>query len=645
MSRIIFFLIIFSFATEALAEVNRYQIGNLVIENIPSQSSPSIQKLGAYQNVRAATFCDWLPDDKGILIATRFGETYQLHLVEMPKGMRRQLTFFDEPVSEGFVCPDPKIPYCLFTKDSGGDEVYQIFKFNFENETYERLTDGKSRHSAIIWSNQGDKFTFSSNMRNGRDFDIYIGSLAGSETFRPIIKKNGYWYAVDWSLDDQSLLVKEYVSVQESHYYIFNIAGQSLVKINPSNQKIGYGSAQWSNNNKGLFLISDQFSDFRQLLYYDIERRKFEVLTKAIAWDIEDFDLTPDGKTIAFISNEEGFSKLYTLNVESRTINEVHLPKSLVYNLKFKPDGQELAFVLSTSKIPGEVYSINLKEKTLSRWTYSELGGLDTNSFIQPQLIGYQTFDRVAGAPRLIPAFYYKPENSQPPYPVLIDCHGGPEGQALPLFASLTQFLLKEMGIAVIEPNVRGSSGYGKKYLALDNGYKREDAVHDIGALIGWISKQSDLDSTRIGIIGGSYGGYLVLAAMVLYGDRIRCGIDQWGISNFLTFLKNTGAYRQDLRRVEYGDEREPKMGEFLNKISPLTNVHKIKKPMFIVQGLNDPRVPVTEAEQIVKAIRKNGVDVWYLLALDEGHGFGKKPNRDYYRQALIKFLERYLLK
>jgi dipeptidyl aminopeptidase/acylaminoacyl peptidase len=269
---------------------------------------------------------------------------------------------------------------------------------------------------------------------------------------------------------------------------------------------------------------------------------------------------------------------------------------------------------------------------------------LDPTDFISPELIHYPTFDSIDGAPRMIPAFYYKPEKHEPPYPVLIMCHGGPTSQSIPRFSTTIQFNLNELGIAYITPNVRGSAGYGKTYKALDNGYQREDAVKDIGALLDWIEQQPELDASRVAIRGGSYGGYMVLAAMVHYSDRIRCGIDSYGISNFVTFLQTTGKYRQELRRKEYGDESDPKMREFLNNISPLTNAHKITKPLFIVQGLHDPRVPASEAEQIRDAVRSNGVDVWYLLAEDEGHGLAKKQNFEYYRRARIMFWKKYLL-
>ncbi|MCB0586764.1 MAG: S9 family peptidase, partial [Phaeodactylibacter sp.] len=220
----------------------------------------------------------------------------------------------------------------------------------------------------------------------------------------------------------------------------------------------------------------------------------------------------------------------------------------------------------------------------------------------------------------------------------------GPESQYRPGFSPIFQYYLKELGIAVIAPNVRGSAGYGKNFLKLDNGYKREDSVKDIGKLLDWIKEQPELDESRVAVMGGSYGGYMVLSSMAHYNGRLRCGVDIVGISNFVTFLENTKSYRRNLRRVEYGDERDPHMRRHLERISPTTNAHKITRPMLIVQGMNDPRVPVSEAEQMLRAIRNNGGEAWYLLAKDEGHGFRKKPNRDYYNKAVILFLQRYLL-
>jgi len=311
--------------------------------------------------------------------------------------------------------------------------------------------------------------------------------------------------------------------------------------------------------------------------------------------------------------------------------------------VRFHPSGQRLAVSVNGSTTPGDVFVVDLAGGAPVRWTFSEVGGLDPADFVEPTLVRYPTFDQVGGQARTIPAFFYKPQG-EGPFPVLINIHGGPESQVQPYFSSFIQYLVNEMGIAVLAPNVRGSSGYGKTYLQLDDGYRREDSVKDIGALLDWIATRKDLDSGRVAVMGGSYGGYMTLASMTRYNDRLRAGVDVVGISNFVTFLKNTQDYRRDRRRVEYGDERDPKMRAFMEAIAPTTNAHRITRPLFVVQGQNDPRVPVTEAEQMVQVVRRNGGAVWYLLARDEGHGFAKKGNRDVYLQSVVLFLQKFLV-
>jgi dipeptidyl aminopeptidase/acylaminoacyl peptidase len=313
----------------------------------------------------------------------------------------------------------------------------------------------------------------------------------------------------------------------------------------------------------------------------------------------------------------------------------------VIGGLRWHPNGRELGFTLSSARSPADVYSIEIETGKLERWTFSETGGLNPESFSEPELIRWKSFDG-----RMISGFLYQPPaRFARPRPVMIKIHGGPEAQYRPGFLGADNYFLNELGVAIIQPNVRGSAGYGKTFLALDNGMKREDAVKDIGALLDWIGTRPDLDKERVMVTGGSYGGYMTLAVMTHYNDRVRCALEVVGISNFVTFLERTEAYRRDLRRAEYGDERDPQMREFLLRISPLTNAHKIRKPMFIVQGKNDPRVPASESEQMVAAIRDNGVPVWYLLAEDEGHGFAKKKNRDVQLAATVLFVEQHLLR
>jgi dipeptidyl aminopeptidase/acylaminoacyl peptidase len=324
------------------------------------------------------------------------------------------------------------------------------------------------------------------------------------------------------------------------------------------------------------------------------------------------------------------------------------VPTGLVGGLTFSPDGWKLGMTLNTARTPSDSFILNLgrgalEYGSLERWTFSEVGGLDTEKFIEPTLVHFPTFDSDDGGPESIPAWLYKPEG-EGPFPVVISIHGGPESQSRPSFSSTYQMWLKNLGVAVLVPNVRGSSGYGKHYMGLDNGMLREDSVRDIGAALDWIAGREDLDQERVAVFGGSYGGYMVLASAVHYSDRLKAAVDIVGISSFVTFLENTQDYRRDSRRAEYGDEREPAMRAHMEKISPLNRVQDIRVPMFVVQGQNDPRVPVTEAEQIVAALRTAGQPVWYMNALNEGHGYQKKENRDVYQQATVLFFREQLL-
>jgi dipeptidyl aminopeptidase/acylaminoacyl peptidase len=630
--------------TDAPAQPERVEKGNLVIEGIPEIPERIENRLQQYLNTRSASLSSWLPSGEEILISTRFGETSQIHLVKDPGGARHQITFFDEPVSGAAASPNADVNGFLFARDVGGSEQYQLFFFDLVTGEYEMLTDGESRNGGALWSNDGDRFAFFTTKRNGRDWDLHLMDIEERGESEPVLEEGGVWFPADWSPDDSKLLVARYVSANESYPYILDVASGGLTSLHQAEEKVAYGSAAYAKDGKGIYFTSDEDSEFQRLRYYDLETDETRVLTEDIPWDVGEVALSDDGKYLAFTTNEDGIGKLRVLEID--TMREVPLPEipmGQIYGLEFSPDGAHLGMVLNTPTTPGDVFSLEVAGKKLTRWTYSEIGGLRSEDFIVPTIIRYETFDKADGKPRTIPAFYYKPEG-EGPFPVIVYIHGGPEAQAHPYFSARLQYNIKELGCAVLEPNVRGSAGYGKSYLLLDNAEKREDSVKDIGALLDWIEEQPELDNDRIAVAGGSYGGYMVLSAMTHYNDRLRAGIDVVGISNFVTFLENTQDYRRDLRRVEYGDERDPDMREFLIDISPTTNAEKITKPLFVVQGLNDPRVPVTESEQMVDVIRENGGTVWYLLAKDEGHGFQKKTNRDYYSAAVVLFLEEFLV-
>ena len=410
-----------------------------------------------------------------------------------------------------------------------------------------------------------------------------------------------------------------------------------------SAEKIAWGPATFAKNGKSLFLVTDKGTEFKQLYRMDLATRALAPLSAGLKGDVEGFDLSDDGKILAFVTSEDGASQLHLLATASGEMMPApKLPLGVIGGLRWHKNNRDLGFTLSAAKSPCDVYSLDVRSGKIDRWTESETGGLEPQGFVEPELVRIKSIKGLEFS-----AFVYRPDPAKfpGPRPVLINIHGGPEGQSRPVFQGRNNYFLNELGVAVIYPNVRGSTGYGKTFLTLDDDFKREDSVKDIGSLLDWIATHPGFDKDRVAVIGGSYGGYMVLACMTHYSDRLRCGVDIVGISNFLTFLKNTQDYRRDLRRVEYGDERDPAMAEYLQKISPTTNVDKITKPLFVVQGLNDPRVPVTEAEQMVKAIRDHGNTAWYLMAKDEGHGFQKKKNADFLFYSVIQFLQQNLLK
>ncbi|MCB1105119.1 MAG: S9 family peptidase, partial [Cephaloticoccus sp.] len=338
---------------------------------------------------------------------------------------------------------------------------------------------------------------------------------------------------------------------------------------------------------------------------------------------------------------EAGLSRLYLMELANFTYRQIEgVPTGVIGTVAWHKDSRHVALSLNSARSPSDLHVLDITTGEIVRWTQSELGGLVADTLSEPELIRWRSFDDLE-----ITGFLYRPAAKfTGPRPVIINIHGGPEGQSLPVFLGRNNYYLNELGVAIIFPNVRGSTGFGKTFVTLDNGFKREDSVKDIGALLDWIAQQPDLDASRIMVTGGSYGGYMTLASAIHYNDRIRCSLDVVGISNFVTFLQNTEDYRRDLRRVEYGDERDPEMHAHLLRISPTTRAAEITKPLFIVQGANDPRVPRTEAVQMVETVRKNGSPVWYLEAKDEGHGFRKKANADYQFYATVLFIRENLL-
>ena len=617
---------------------------NLVVEGVPAITPELRKDVGRYLEFRAAAFNSWHPQRREMLLSTRFADSTQLHLVKAPGGARQQLTFFPDPVAGGSF--EPKTgDYLVFSQDTGGGEFFQLYRYDLADGKVTLLTDGKARNSGGTWAHGGGRFAYTSTRRNGKDTDLYVITPATPSSDKLMLQlSGGGWRVSDWSPDNATILLTEYVSINESHLWSFDLQSSLLERVTPkTGEKISWTGASFAKDGRSLFVTSDQGSEFQRLCRYDLASHQLRPLTSNLKWDVESFDLSPDGKTLAFVSNEDGVSVLHLLDAKSgRELRTPKLPLGVITGLEWHENNRDLGFTLSSARSPADVYSLDVRKGTLERWTESETGGLNAQTFIEPELIKLKSFDGLD-----ISAFVYRPDARKFPgkRPAIISIHGGPESQSRPIFQARNNYYLNELGVALVVPNVRGSDGYGKTFLTLDNGFKREDSVKDIGAVIDWIRKDAALDGERIAVMGGSYGGYMTLASMVHFSDRLRCGVDVVGISSFITFLKNTQDYRRDLRRVEYGDERDPAMAAHLDKISPLTSVKKIGKPLFVVQGRNDPRVPVTEAEQMVKAIRENGGQAWYLMAKDEGHGFAKKKNADFQFISTILFYQEHLLK
>jgi dipeptidyl aminopeptidase/acylaminoacyl peptidase len=619
---------------------------NLVVEGIPPIPASLAEKADRYTNFRAATVASWHPTRREMLISTRFADTFQIHEVKLPGAARTQLTFYRDDVTSARYPPKGG-EFFVFSKDIGGGEFYQLYRYDTATSAVTLLTDGKSRNTDEHWSNSGKFMAYSSTRRTGNDTDIWL-----TEPARPDDPKTnrllapltgGGWAAADWSPDDSQLIVQEYVSANESYLWLMNSSTGEKILLTPKGgaEKISYGGAEFSKDGKGIYVTTDKDSEFQRLAYIDLATKKYTYLTDYIHWDVEGFDVSPDGATIAFTSNEDGLGVLHML--DTKTGKEKPAPKfpaGLVFGLTWHPNSRDLAFGLTQSRDVTDAYSLDVTTGKVERWTRSETGGINPATFPEAQLIHWPTFDG-----KSISGFYFKPAAKfTGKRPVIIDIHGGPEGQFRPYFLGRSNYYPAEMGIAMIFPNVRGSTGYGKTFVTLDNGFLREDSYKDINSLLDWIAQQPDLDASRVMITGGSYGGFMTLAVATNYNDRIRCSVDIVGPSNLVTFLENTSGYRQDLRRVEYGDERDPKMREFLERIAPANNAAKITKPLFVIQGKNDPRVPWTEAQQMVAVVRKNGTPVWFLMANDEGHGFSKKKNVDYQFYATILFIEKFLL-
>lgn len=559
-------------ALPALAQqapvVQREDVGNRISENIPAIPAELLDRLNRYQNTRGASVAGWTRDNC-LIIGTRFAETTQAHRVCAPMGMREQLTFYAEPIAG--MTPAPTLSAqdgFVFSKDKGGDEFSQLYWFDNATREVSLLTDGKrSQNSGALFSRDGKRMIYRSTARNGTDTDLWLRDVATGES-KPVLTEGGSWSAQDISPDGNHVLVMKYVSAEESYPGELDLTTGKLQMFPVDGGKASFGRFAYAPDGKSAYFVSDEPIDgvaqeFKTLRHHDPATGKLTVLSGKIPWDVEGFNVSEDGRHLAYVTNEDGISRLRVLALPShREVKLPALPIGVFDSGAFSPDGQRLALSINSATSPSDVYVVDLRKATATRWTRSEVGGLDASKFVAPSLIRYPTFDHVDGRPRTIPAFYYRPANipAGRKVPVVIQIHGGPESQSLPTFSPNAQFLANELGVALVVPNVRGSSGYGKTFLDLDNGRAREDSVKDMASAIDWTATHPRLDAGRVVVYGGSYGGYMALAAATRLPGRIAGAVSAVGISNFVSFLENTESYRRDLRRAA-GDARRAPAG------------------------------------------------------------------------------------
>ena len=632
---------------------------NLVSLEVPPVPKDLVKAVAKYTDFRGHGFVDWHPLRREMLVAHRKagGETMQLFRVASPMAKPEQLTDLPDPVTRALYEPREG-RYIVFERSTGGDEASQLYRLDPGSREPALLTPEGERHTMELWLNRKSRLIYSSvplnrtgqgGNRENPTQKLTLIDPANPMDRRRLVELKGTGWSVDAvSWDDRQIALTRHLSANESQIWLLDIESRRLRQLLPTPGTKGtrtvYIAGGFRRDNSGLFVVTDRDGEFRELMFHRFDDQKMVSMTRHIRWDVDGVTLSDDGLLVAARVNVDGRYELRLFDAHHfRELVAPRLPAGTVNHLEFRRKTQELAISLSSAKAPSELHSIDFEGGSRpTQWTRAYApSGVNTATFPEQKIVRWRSYDGVTISGLLTAP----PARFTGPRPVLVLVHGGPESQATVGFLNRYNYLVNELGIAILEPNVRGSSGYGKTFLALDNGTKREDAVRDIGALLNWIRTQPRFNSARVIVAGSSYGGYVALASAVHYADRIAGAIDMVGISNFVTFLENTESYRRDLRRAEYGDERDPVMREFLLGISPLTHAKRIIRPLFVVQGLNDPRVPYTEAEQLVGKVRENGNPVWYLRADNEGHGFVRKENADYQFYTTVMFLTETLLK
>ncbi len=616
--------------------------------------------INRFLNVRSAYGARFSSDGQRITFIADIGGVPQAWMIEPDYDSDRiawpeQLTFGDRRVMQVAFSPRPGDERLIYAQDIGGDENAQFFLLSGDGSTDLPLTEGHEGALHIFgdWSADGRQILFAANRRDPGLFDVYIQALDGQAQMVWQNEQPGFLGQLIFSPDGRRIAVNRMVSSFHNKLFEIDLRAGSVRSITPSPDQARYLNLCYASDGQSLFMHTDLDSDFLRLAQLDLGASSsaapsLETLL-ALKWDTEFLALSPDGQSLAYTVNVQGASELHLLDLDAGKSRQAPLPGEAPgavalsdWYLEFSPDGRRLVFSYTSAIRTSDVYIWNLASDRLMPVTRSSHGGLPLADFIAPELVHYPTFDsgRPGGVPS-IPAWFYKPADmGDMPMPVIVFVHGGPESQFKPFFHFFIQYLVQN-GYAVLAPNVRGSTGYGKAFSHLDDVEKRLDSVSDLAHAALWLRERPDVDAKRIVVYGGSYGGFMVLAALTNYPELWAAGVDVVGISDFVTFLENTSDYRRAHREAEYGSLEHDR--EVLTSISPIHQVDRIVAPMMVIHGANDPRVPLSEAEQLVKALKARDVPVDFLVFDDEGHGVHKLKNKLVTYPAVVDFLNRYL--
>ncbi len=614
----------------------KFLIFLLLLVSTPSFIFSQNYTIEQYLNIRSATAPTISPNGKFIAYLTDITGTNQVWKTGIEFGCPEQITFFDERVQ--FISWNPKDEnWLLLGKDIGGNERTQFFLLKSDGSQIKRLTqDDNVIYNFGAWSSDGSMFAYSSNERNIAFFDVYVMDIKIGKA-KLVWQNDGNNSVVAWSPDKKYILASQNRSSFDNDLFLIEYETGKVRNITPHTQPARYFGAEFSKDGKRIYLLSDEGGEFVGIAYIDLPDGKLNYIYRT-NWDVTSIELSKDGKEIVFTLNVDGYSEVYSLNIATKAVKKLNFPSGgIIDGLRFTPDGKKIIFTYQSPVKNQDIYYYDIASGKYKQITYSSTAGIPLSSFVEPKLVKFKSFDGLE-----IPGYLYLPKGAKKDasLPAIVSIHGGPEAQELPRFSALYQYFI-DNGYVVYAPNIRGSMGYGKTYASLDNTTKRKDAIKDVAMIPEFLKSTGYVDPNKIAVYGGSYGGYTTLAAVTFYPDLWAAGVDLVGISNFLTFLKNTGAWRQRHRMAEYGDPE--KDADFLKEISPFYHVDRIKAPLIIIQGANDPRVPKSESDQIVESIKARGGVVEYLVFDDEGHGLAKLKNRIKAYKAIVEFLDKYV--